>query len=152
VTIFLMCAVRELSDHDLTLPGSGYALVCVTGDLQEKIQDLIQECRGLKSRLPSFNRVSLWDYSIWYLDQIPFEWVEWCDENVDDTDEWVEVPFGIHTEDLSVVRTECDQMVADELGVWWTANPKHSSVVIETPRLPELSDLEQLALTADGGN
>jgi len=143
----VILACRTVSDAQ----NISYALLEVTSHLLGDIAERVEGTNKLFEGSPSLYTVSFWDSSLSFLRSLPEEWEEeagWCElENELDEGEWVELPFLSNLQGLEFSRTECDLMHITRSAVFWSAIPKHSSYRLETPYFPELSPLEQLALT-----
>ena len=146
--IFVCRTSGEEWDHS-------YALLEVTGDLLGEIAERIEETKKLLSVSPSLHSVSFWDSSLFFFSQLPEAWEKeagW-DELEDELDagEWVALPFLKSLPNLEFSRTDVDLMhITCRSNVSWSAVRGHTFQYgpsrVETPDLPELSPLEQLAI------
>ena len=114
------------------LDGFYYAYIPVNKELAQTVltrRKAFLEAHKLDEKLSHFQYR---DYSVNYL---PYS--EALDEFLADTDdECKQVPEDFVPPD-DVERTECDHMMIDQYGVYWTCQPKYvDGMAVETQRIP----------------
>lgn len=137
-----------------------FALIHVDASLLDRIEKAREAVKEAKAGYITMAHATFYDYTIVYLDSYDgFASEEASDEEHDEVEsffddlehEWVECPFPVDLAAQDVGKTATCCMIVEARGaVYWTTYPKHTSIRVETPYLPDPTDLEKLAMAGEG--
>jgi hypothetical protein len=85
---------------------------------------------------------SLYEMYFWGGDVRFYAYSDWVDEDLNGEPSWIEQMKDGHVvvdsfdyEGANAQRTECDQLVINEDGFYWTAIPRHTEIYVSSKRL-----------------
>lgn len=139
----------KVSDTDEYHTTSQFAVVTISPELKEQIKTFKETIEDLKSKGQSIYRMTSFEYSVDYFADCTYDDVENIDEDIADalynsmnTHEGVIEIEPINTDDIPMLRTDCDQIIVDDYGVMFDALVKFTDTRMYTGKI----SFEQLGL------
>ena len=139
----------KVSDSDEYHTTAQYAIVTISPELKEQIKIFKETIEDLKAKGQSIYRMTSFEYAVDYFADCTYDDIENIDEDIADalyksmnTHEGVIEIEPINTDDIPMLRTECDQLIVDDYGVMFDALVKFTDTRMWTEKISH----EQLGL------
>lgn len=139
----------KVSDSDEYHTTSQYAVVTFSPELLAQVKAFKETIEDLKAKGQSIYRMTSFEYSVEYFADCTYDGIENIDEDIADalyksmnTHEGIIEIEPINTDDIPMLRTECDQLIVDDYGVMFDALVKFTDTRMWTEKISH----EQLGL------